>query len=992
MSAHRAPLLIDRCSAADFAGKVNASLARRDFHVQEGHAASALVEVFARFCEIVAQRLNRAPDKARLAFLDMLGASPVPPQPARVPLTFSVSMQSPTVAFVPAGTQVGAATSGGEQQPVVFEVQHDLVVTTARLAWLALRDRDHDSFTLVDAGGLRSPLSLSGGRKRIRHLFSLRHDAIGSCPADATLTVNFALAGKPSGSLDPRKLQWELWDGHKPVPLVLHDDTTNRLTQNGVLVFHLNSARQSDMSVHPAWLRCRLLTRITPGTAKVDGMVRQTHLPIIQDVTLAANHERKDISIEKAFVNGQALDTSKAFFPFGADPKFGDTLYLAFNLFPVAGAKLALDFTLVNPAGSAAAAPLAPTFAGGNPQLRWGFWDGSRWTGFPVAPGLFQDTTKNLTADGKISLTFPVPPVSTKINGIAGYWIRAILASGSYGQPARPKPGSPEIIPATLAPPSTETVSVTYSFALTDRPESFTICNDFVVEDVTAKSKSPNSEVVVFKPSADPDPILYLGFEARAANDAPSFLGRSLGLYLDVVEIIDAVPKGAGHSKPQLVWEWWTEAGWTKCVLQDETDSLTRPGLVRFLVPPSASLKEDFGKAAYWLRAAWQTGVGPPLSALRGSFLNSTMATQAITLRNEVVGSSSGRKNQVFFLARKPVVVDPQLQVWEPDAPGRKFHPLGDDSNDGLTQSVMPRPKGEVIGGWVAWGEVPDFYGSSAHDRHYVLDHLTGRLIFGDGIHGMIPPAGAENIRVLSYRSGGGLSGNKPTGTITELKTSLPYVEKVTNPVPGSGGADSESEEALVQRVPRSLRHGQRAVTAQDYEDLTLLASPAVARAHCVCLYDLSASAQKRRRTDCVSLILVPRSTEPEPLADDALKEQVRSFLDFRRAPGGELVIVSPEYCRVGVAAQIVVNSADDAYRVEQEVGSKLTGFLHPVGGGVDGKGWEFNRLPNRSDFYVLIESFPGVKYVRALEFELEKPKGFFLVSSGQHRVTLTTE
>ena len=143
MSVHRAPLLIDQCSAADFAGKVNASLARRDFHVEKGHAPSALVEVFARFCEIVAQRLNQAPDKARLAFLDMLGASPVPPQPARVPLTFSVSVQSPTVAFVPAGTQVGAAVSKGEQQPVVFEVQHDLVVTTARLAWLALRDGHH---------------------------------------------------------------------------------------------------------------------------------------------------------------------------------------------------------------------------------------------------------------------------------------------------------------------------------------------------------------------------------------------------------------------------------------------------------------------------------------------------------------------------------------------------------------------------------------------------------------------------------------------------------------------------------------------------------------------------------------------------------------------------------------------------------------------------------------------------------------------------------
>ena len=305
-------------------------------------------------------------------------------------------------------------------------------------------------------------------------------------------------------------------------------------------------------------------------------------------------------------------------------------------------------------------------------------------------------------------------------------------------------------------------------------------------------------------------------------------------------------------------------------------------------------------------------------------------------------------------------------------------------------------PKGKAAEAGRTGRKSPISTDPDPNDRHFVLDHLTGAINFGDGIHGMIPPAGDDNIRMLLYRAGGGLSGNKPAGTITELKTSLPYVEKVTNPVAALGGADPESLETLAERVPHGFRHGlpkgERAVTPQDYEDLSRLASPAVARAHCVSMYDLTAPPQHQRRRDCVSLILVPWSADPEPVPDSVLKMQVRSFLDARRAPGAELVIVSPEYCRVGVAAEIVIESAEVAYKVELDVRSKLTSFLHPVTGGPEAKGWDFNRHPNRSDFYGLIEATPGVRYVRALEFDMEGGTGLLSVSSGQHRITLITE
>jgi len=76
----------------------------------------AAIGVFARFCEIVAQHLNQVLNKNFLAFLDLLGTSRLPPQPARVPLTFTlVAGSSPSDTLVPAGTQCAAPPLEGEK-------------------------------------------------------------------------------------------------------------------------------------------------------------------------------------------------------------------------------------------------------------------------------------------------------------------------------------------------------------------------------------------------------------------------------------------------------------------------------------------------------------------------------------------------------------------------------------------------------------------------------------------------------------------------------------------------------------------------------------------------------------------------------------------------------------------------------------------------------------------------------------------------------------
>ncbi|TQS43387.1 putative baseplate assembly protein [Cryptosporangium phraense] len=80
----------------------------------------ALIETFAYLTEVLIYRLNRLPEKAYLAFLNLLGVSPRPPSAAWADVVFTrTGGDASAVLRIPAGTRV-AATRGTDPVPVVF--------------------------------------------------------------------------------------------------------------------------------------------------------------------------------------------------------------------------------------------------------------------------------------------------------------------------------------------------------------------------------------------------------------------------------------------------------------------------------------------------------------------------------------------------------------------------------------------------------------------------------------------------------------------------------------------------------------------------------------------------------------------------------------------------------------------------------------------------------------------------------------------------------
>jgi predicted phage baseplate assembly protein len=108
-----------------------------------------LVEMFAWLVEGLTYRLNQVPDKNYLAFLNLLGITRVPPEPARSFLTFAAAGGAPVV--VPKGTQA-QTTATETQAPVVFETDADLTVLPVNL----------EAAVLINKSGTSTYANVSG--------------------------------------------------------------------------------------------------------------------------------------------------------------------------------------------------------------------------------------------------------------------------------------------------------------------------------------------------------------------------------------------------------------------------------------------------------------------------------------------------------------------------------------------------------------------------------------------------------------------------------------------------------------------------------------------------------------------------------------------------------------------------------------------------------------------------------------------------------------
>jgi uncharacterized phage protein gp47/JayE len=993
--------------------------------------ASAVMQVFARYLQLLNEGLSQAPDRSLLAFLDMMGTNLLPAQAARAPLVFSLIDGSPVDVTLPSNSEVAAPvqpkvpsaiqTNPGQSESIIFATDKTVTLTRSRLDTLYSINPGSDEFADHSAH-LTDGFTLFGDMGLTEHSIYLGNDQLFALAGDITVLLSFTFEAPAAREL---KTTWEYLSqsGWLPFESLEQDDTTQGMRKDGQITLRREcgpNAKEETFFEHKSfWLRGRLTTPLLP-----EGTADQRTVPVINDIRARVGFNKSGLLPEAAFTDGVPLDTTKHFYPFGQQPARYSAFYLASReVFSRKGARVGIVLDLSQ-----------DEIAQGSVELKWEFYDGTAWSplGFDAPVG-----TEKFTKSGTISFYCPRNWEETDVNGVKNFWLRARITKGDYGQPVsanvvstrkvrtisnitnksapadpnqtagevilvgsnqgytvgdvvvlvngnveetgtvdhlqdkdtlvltRPVPlvfkggtlATPALLPSTLKPPVVSSLTLRYTY-LTDPevPDHCLSLNDFVSEDHTEDCRWPDQTFKPFRPVADTQAAIHFGFDRALPVGLVS-------LYVDIPQ----APEDTVSDASPFQWEYRSARGWNELGVLDETLGFRRSGMIQFIGQPDAAPVPGLGGERFRVRARLKPGENLPSLSVAGIWLNAVWATQSRSIDRESLGVSDGAPGQTFFHQRKPVLEGEMLEVQEWTGRGEHWR----TSVQGVPESDLRferDPATDIVTAvWTRWRGQLHLYSSNPTDRHYVIERGRGLIRFGDGRQGMIPPAGSRIA--VSYRSGGGLAGNVPVGTITELHTGTPFVASATNPAPALGGASIESDESVRSRGPQRFRHRDRAVSATDFEWLACEASPDVARARCLPITGPDGHAQR----GWVTVVVVPFSLDARPALNSELRRRVREHLS-RRAPAAvarRVRIIGPQYAPIGVQAEIAPIRPDEAAAVEARVREALNRFLHPLTGGPNWQGWNFGQSVYLSQIAKVIEGAEGVDYARRIRLRV---------------------
>ena len=283
------------------------------------------------------------------------------------------------------------------------------------------------------------------------------------------------------------------------------------------------------------------------------------------------------------------------------------------------------------------------------------------------------------------------------------------------------------------------------------------------------------------------------------------------------------------------------------------------------------------------------------------------------------------------------------------------------------------RLTGSTPSGSTTWSARQDLLESGETDAVFVVETDSdgiSRLRFGDDEYGMRPAAGTDFSAV--YRVGNGTAGNVGRDVIAHVFAPTsgalpPGILAVTNPLPAQGGVDPESEDSARMAAPQAFRVQQRAVTAADWQDVSLR-NPAIAQATAAFRWTGS------------WLTVFDTVARPGGVAVDATFEtEIAGYLERYRVLGHDLEVNGPVL--VALRIDIAVCVLPQAFRAD--VGLALrrsfgTGTL-PTGAPAF-----FNPAQRRfgetlylSGIYAAAQAVPGVSSVQVTRFErLYQPSG----------------
>ena len=762
-----------------------------------GAKGYALLDVLARYRALLQVGSSGLPERNLLALLDMLAIPLLPAQAARVPLVFQLTPNSPVDVTVAADSQLAAqlpppppspmaSAATDSPPPVLFFTEQTVTLTRANLAVLYSVDPETDTYADHSATSTAG-FTVFGDMERTEHALYLGHDQLFKLGGqEITLLLQCTLDVAPPQPLD---IHWQYLSeaGWITLQRAEDEDTTRGLTRDGQIALRLNCGPDAKKETYSGrttyWVRGTLNTPVIRGE-------NLRHNPLtINDLRIRVQFKKKDLLPEAAFADATRLDVTKDFYPFGQQPATFNTFYVASNeVFQRAGARVHIDIHL-----SSKGDPKPAT--DGAFVLRWEYYGSGGWQILGIEPGPDAADAYKFDADPtdtrRISFNCPSEWQETLVNGVKNRWLRVRITKGSYNEVGGVPVGT-ATLPVTInnTPPVVAALKLSYTY-ITD-PETLDHCltrNDFQFEDHSEDARWPDRSFDPYWPVSDQRPAVHFGFDQAL----PAGL---VSLYVQVPGAEEQEP----GSSTAFTWEYLSRGGWLQLGVRDETNGLRQSGMVQFIGPPDAVAAPGLGDTRYRIRARLKDGVGIAQLPVSGIWLNAAWASHRVRIEQELLGTADGTPGQALRFARTPGAGgrarrDPGMERQR----RRLAHRRAAGAGGGPALRARTRDRKDPRGlGPLARTSAPLRRAAAGPGLRRGARHRPDPLWQRYARHDS--PGGQPDRRDLT--SGGGAEGNVPRQSVTQLRSAVPFVASVTNPVAAAGGADGESLAAIRDSRP----------------------------------------------------------------------------------------------------------------------------------------------------------------------------------------------
>ncbi|QZY54471.1 baseplate J/gp47 family protein [Crassaminicella profunda] len=969
------------------------------FNVDQPDAGTSLAMIFIDMFEQMIYRLNKTPYKNYISFLNMIDTKFLSIIPAEGYITFKLSTGMKDGIYIKKETQVFAVNKDIDER-IIFETLGDIFVIPTPIKEIygvsPKRDEIVHINTMQEDEQLKENFYFfnfdEGNNLQERILFLCSKDVF-NINGNSEIVLSFHHNQyvdeemKISKILGDEKIVEWFYMNEKG----LHPFQQIRAIDNKIILHKKDKNAISLQEVEDfenRWIICKLK--------------KQSCIKNMEASSIRIKVRNHDVLPDTIFVNDLEQPVNN-FYAFGERFLTYDTLYISSEeVFSKKGASitLSIDFCIekkeieVNFPEKEINWKLImkksdfrepEKFEISISKVSWEYWNGKGWARLFIEDEYDTVFHTEKEASKRIRFKCPMDMDKTFVNTHDSYWIRVRVIKlenmfKTYGY---------------YLSPFVKKMKLSYDYSMMQLPEKILQKSNMKIEDLTKKIIDTKENIVVF-PTIDPMcPAIYIGF------DHPP-IGKPIKLFF-------LLNQNQFHEMPILEWQYFSKTGnekdWKNLSVFDETEYLKKSGIVTFVGPMDFERNNLFGKELYWIRLIDQLGKYNDLNEgfqypnIKNIFLNTIEISQKETIE-EFFSVFPQEENKVCELLNKKVT---NQEVWVNEygylneqqmnqfIENKKFELYREKDEEGIVKEI-----------WVKWKPVESFISSDENDRHYTIDSFEGKIFFGNGKNGKIPVAQEADSIKVKYSVSQGSLGNVKSFAIDSVDSTIAYIDKIFNVQDTMGGCDRESLENAIIRGPQKLRHLNKAVSNNDFENLAAEASRKVQSVKCFS----NVNDKKKKEPGCITLVVLPKDYNDlahhfyklKNRIEEYLKERMPSTLIF----SNKLYIVETDYVEISVYAQITTENIEDCFELEQKIAEKVKQFLNPLEGNYKKSGWQIGQIPNKMMIYNYIKSLKKVRSIdrinifanfisrnkkKEIDIDVFKNKEFAVVVSGQHKI-----